>query len=194
MNERANSLPADPALDGPDRQMGWEQRNRQKNMCQKKTSFKLPKMKVGRYKTALHKSRVRRKHVRKALGNEWDYLCQGNQRIRRQAIQNLAPDFLDRIHSTKKQYDTKEKVTEKYLHFKVKKQGWMLFYNGWIAFLPLDNNCERFRRRNSHLTASQQHSISHLRRQYNCIMEILSISVLLLWKEHFLGSVRAWGI
>lgn len=69
----------------------------------------------------------------------------------------------------------------------------MLVYNGWIAFF-LDNHCERFRLRNSHLTASRQHSISHLRGQYNCIMEILSISVPLLRKEHFLGSVRAWGI
>lgn len=69
----------------------------------------------------------------------------------------------------------------------------MLVYNGWIAFF-LDNHCERFRLRNSHLTASRQHSISHLRGQYNCIMEILPISVPLLRKEHFLGSVRAWGI
>lgn len=58
-----------------------------------------------------------------------------------QTIQNLPFDFLDHIHSTKKEYNTKEKVTEKYLYFKVKKQGWMQVYNGWIAFF-LDNHCE----------------------------------------------------
>lgn len=36
---------------------------------------------------------------------------------------NTAWEFLDSIHITKKQYDTKERAAEKCLHFKVTKAG-----------------------------------------------------------------------
>ncbi len=60
---------------------------------------------------------------KKALGSEFDFLFVPRQFKDSQTGNAKLETFLDHIQNTKNQNDTKETVTERYLHFKDKKQG-----------------------------------------------------------------------